>query len=64
MSYSGDDKWEIYGEDISEYSGTLKELKEILINHIKKFYIGKMVNQYKEEEYEITKVSITIKKRE
>ena len=62
MSYMGDDKWDVYGKEISIESPTLKKLKEEIVRHIKTFSISKAESSIRIEEYEIIKVSLTIKK--
>jgi hypothetical protein len=58
----GEDKWDIYGKEISVESPTLKKLKGEIIRHIKTFGISKAETTIRIEEYEITKVSLVIKK--
>lgn len=63
MSYQGYDKWDVYGGEISEDAPTLKELKEIIKKHIKSFCISKAYTSNLIHDYEITKISITIKRK-
>lgn len=63
MSFKSCDKWSVYGpEDLSEDAVTLKELKEKIKQHIKSFCISKAETSIKIQEYEITNVSITIRR--
>jgi hypothetical protein len=64
MSYKGYDKWEVGSSELSDQSSTIKGLKEIIKSHIKSFYITKAETSINIEDYEITKVSVVIKKKE
>jgi len=65
MSYQGNDKWDVYSPDELSYdASTIKELKEKIKSHIKSFRISKAETSIRIEDYEITNVSITIKKKE
>ena len=64
MSYKSNDKWSVFLGDYTEYTPTFQEMKEQLEKYIKyDTMITKAINQFCEEEYEITKVKITIKKK-
>jgi hypothetical protein len=63
MSYQGYDKWEVYCDKFNSYAKTMKELKQDIENHIKTFYINKAETTIREIEYEVTKVSVIIKRK-
>lgn len=64
MSYQGEDKWGVYGKFISEDAYTMKELKYKIQKHIMKNYqIGMSENEYGLVNYEITKVSVVIRRK-
>ena len=63
MSYKGYDKWDVHGGELCENSPSLKELKRIIIDHIKSFQITKSETCSVYEDYEITKVSVVIRKK-
>lgn len=64
MSYNGDDKWSVYGDELVGVSTkTLAELKSILKKHIESFEVDKMTTVYSSEDYEVTNVRFSIKKK-
>lgn len=64
MSYKGEDKWDVFGGDLSECAGSLKQLKEKITLHIESFAISKAVSPIKIDDYEIVNLRFSIKKKE
>jgi hypothetical protein len=58
-----DDRWSVYGESIAEDAANIKTLRELIVRHIKSLEIGRAKNLTDTEDYEITNVKITIKKK-